>query len=364
MADLLEELVAIESPTSDPDAVNRMGERVAEKLDMIGAALTVHPRTEVGDIIEARWNADKPGKPLLIVCHMDTVHPVGELGRNPVRRENGRLYGPGSYDMKGSIVTAMEAVRGLRDLDALPDRPLIMLMTSDEETGSAYSRELIQTIAKESALAMIMEPALPDGSVKTSRKSVGGFTVKAFGVASHAGGAHEQGVNAIEELAHQVIALQKMTDYQRGTTVSVGFVEGGTARNTVPDRATVEIDTRAVTTAEMERLTRQIYDLKPVLKGARLEISGGFDRPPMERDDTMIRAFTQAQQIAAKHGLTIREASAGGASDGNYTAATGTPTLDGLGPQGDGAHSEHEFILTASLATSALLIASLVMEWE
>jgi len=363
MAALLEELMVLESPTSRPDAVNRMGQRVAEELDLLGATLTTHPRTEVGDIVEARWNADKPGQPLLLVCHMDTVHPIGMLSDNPIRRENGKLFGPGSYDMKGSIVTALAAVRGLRDTKALPDRPITLLMTSDEETGSNHSRELIEERARGAALAMIMEPALPDGSIKTWRKSTGGFTVRTHGIAAHAGGSHESGLNAIEEMAHQVIALQRLTNYKAGTTVSVGMVTGGTARNTVPDHCEAIVDVRAMTRAEMDRLTAEIMALGPVLPGASVEIEGGFDRPPMERNDTMIATFNRARDIAAKHGLTIREAGSGGASDGNYTAALGTPTLDGLGPVGDGAHSEREYIVVSSLATSATLIAALLLEW-
>jgi len=363
MATVLEELMALESPTSDPQAVNRMGERVAEELDKLGAALTTHPRTEVGDIIEARWNDGKPGKPMLFVCHMDTVHPVGMLRDNPIRREAGKLYGPGSYDMKGSIVAMLAALRGLRDLGALPDRPVIALMTTDEETGSNHSRELIEDRARGAALALIMEPALPDGSIKTWRKSTGGFTVKTRGIAAHAGGAHESGLNAIEEMAHQVIALQRLTSYKVGTTVSVGIVSGGTARNTVPDTCEALVDVRAMTRAEMDRLTAEIMALGPVLPGAKVEIEGGFDRPPMERNEAMIATFTRAKEIAAKHGLTLREAGSGGASDGNYTAALGAPTLDGLGPVGDGAHSEHEHIVVSSLAISATLVASLLMDW-
>jgi glutamate carboxypeptidase len=340
-----------------------MGERVAEELDRLGASLTVHPRTEVGDIVEARWRAERPGQPLLIVCHMDTVHPVGMLAQNPVRRENGRLYGPGSYDMKGSIVTSMTALRGLMELGLLPDRPVIALMTTDEETGSFHSRTLIENRAREAALAMIMEPALPDGAIKTWRKSTGGFQIRTYGVAAHAGGAHEAGLNAIEEMAHQIIALQKLTDYDKGTTVSVGIISGGTARNTVPDRCEALVDVRAMARDEMERLTAAIKGLQPALPGARLEVEGGFDRPPMERNERMVATFARARDIAAAHGLTLREAGSGGASDGNYTAALGTPTLDGLGPTGDGAHSEREFVVVNSLAVSATLVAALVLDW-
>lgn len=366
MVVLLGDLILLESPTSNKAAVDRMGGRVAEELDRLGAALTIHPRTEVGDIIEARWDASaggKSGSPLLMVCHMDTVHPIGEISRNPLRRGDKHLYGPGSYDMKGSIVTLLSAIRGLHSLGIFPPRPVIVLMTSDEETGSDYSRELIENRARDAALAMIMEPALPDGAVKTWRKSTGEFTIRTFGMAAHAGGAHELGINAIQEMAYQILALQKLTDYATGSTISVGMVSGGTARNTVPDRCEALIDVRAMTIGEIERMTGQIQALRPVLPGARVEITGGFDRPPMERDDRMIQTFMQAKEIAARHGLDLNEAGSGGASDGNYTAALGTPTLDGLGPIGDGAHSEREHILVDSLPTSATLIAALLLDW-
>lgn len=366
MVTLLGDLVTLESPTSSKAAVDRMGERVAEELDRLGAALTIHPRTEVGDIVEARWGTSTGGEsaaPLLMVCHMDTVHPIGEIARNPLRRDGGNLYGPGSYDMKGSIVALLVALRGLLSLGIFPARPVTVLMTSDEETGSEHSRELIENRACGAALAMIMEPALPDGAVKTWRKSTGEFTIRTFGVAAHAGGAHELGINAIEEMAHQILALQKLTNYETGSTLSVGMVAGGTARNTVPDRCEALIDVRAMTVAEIERMTRQIQALKPVMPGARVEVTGGFDRPPMERNERMIQTFMQAKEIAARHGLDLKEAGSGGASDGNYTAALGTSTLDGLGPIGDGAHSEREHIIIDSLPTSATLIAALLIDW-
>ncbi len=363
IAALVRELAALESPTTDKTAVDRVGVRVAEELDHLGADLKMHPRTTVGDIVEARWNTSLPGRPLLFVCHMDTVHPIGALGVNPLRVEDGKLYGPGSYDMKGSIAAVIGALRGLRALNLFPQRPIIALMTTDEETGSFESRDLIQEIAASSALALIMEPALPDGSLKTWRKSTANFMVRTFGVASHAGGAHESGLNAIEEMAHQVIALQRMTNYKVGSTVSVGIISGGTARNTIPNVCEAWVDARAMTVEEMERMTDLIMSLTPVLPGARVEVEGGFDRPPMERNPLMMQTFSQAKDIAAGYGLTLREAGSGGGSDGNYTAALGTPTLDGLGPTGDGAHSEREHIVLSSLATSATLLAALLLEW-
>ncbi|MBN1427569.1 MAG: M20 family metallopeptidase [Anaerolineae bacterium] len=366
MVDLVGDLVMLESPTSNKEAVDRMGQRIAEGLARLGAALTIHPRTEVGDIVEARWNTatgETSAAPVLMICHMDTVHPIGAISGNPLRRDGKRLYGPGSYDMKGSIATMLVAIRGLFSLGLFPPRPVIVLMTSDEETGSSHSRDLIEDRARDAALAMIMEPALPDGAVKTWRKSTGEFTICTFGVSAHAGGAHELGVNAIQEMAHQILALQKLTDYTTGSTISVGMVSGGTARNTVPDHCRATVDVRAMTVTEIERMTSRIRSLKPVLPGARVEVSGKFDRPPMERNNRMLQTFMQAQEIAARHGIALKEAGSGGASDGNYTAALGTPTLDGLGPTGDGAHSENEHILIDSLPASATLIAALLLDW-
>jgi glutamate carboxypeptidase len=360
---LLQDLIAIESPTSEKAAVDRMGARVAEELARLGGEVTTHPRTAVGDIVEARWNASMPGQPLLFVCHMDTVHPIGAIAQNPIRVNDGRLHGPGSYDMKASITTVIGSIEGLRTMDIFPERPIIALMTTDEETGSFDSRGLIQDIARDSALAMIMEPALPDGALKTWRKSTANFVVRTYGIASHAGGAHESGLNAIEEMAHQVLRLQRMTDYKVGSTVSVGMISGGTARNTVPDFCEAMVDARAMTVDEMARMTKLLMSLEPVQPGARVEVEGGFDRPPMERNSLMMETFNQAKEIGAKYGLTLREAGSGGGSDGNYTAALGTPTLDGLGPIGDGAHSEREHIIVNSLASSATLLAGILLEW-
>src|SRR5574341_108823 len=367
MVTLTGELAAIESPTNDRAAVNRVAARLADEVDGLGARITTHPRNAVGDIIEACWDDGAAeaasGSPLLVVCHMDTVHPIGAIAENPVRRENGRLYGPGTYDMKGGIAATIEAVRGLLTLGRMPAAPVTLLLTTDEETGSEHSRDLIASRARESALALIMEPAMPDGSLKTSRKSTVTFTLRTFGVAAHAGGGQETGLNAIEEMADQTIALQKMTDYTVGTTVNVGIVSGGTARNTVPDRCEALIDVRATSQQEMDKLSARIMGLTPVLRGTRLEIEGGFDRPPMSRDTRMIETFQKASEIAARHGIKLQEGAAGGASDGNYTAALGTPTLDGLGPTGDGAHSEREYIIMESLAVSAAQVAALLAEW-
>ncbi len=363
MVALTRDLVTLESPTTDKQAVDQLGARIAEELAARDADITVHARETVGNIVEARWHADRPGKPMLIVCHMDTVHPLGAMEENPLRVENGRLYGPGAYDMKGSIAAVLGALDTLLDADHLPERPITLLVTSDEETGSFHSRDLIQQRAADAALALIMEAALPDGSLKTWRKSVARFRVRTHGYAAHAGGAHEAGLNAVEEMAHQVINLQRMTNYKVGTTVNVGVIHGGTRTNVVPDTCDAWVDVRSLTSDEMARITKLIEGIQPVLPGARVEVEGGFDRPPMERDDRMVATFEQAKAIAARHGLTLRESGTGGASDGNYTAAIGTPTLDGLGPLGDGAHSSREHLLINSLPRSATLVASLLLDW-
>jgi len=363
MVALTRDLAAIESPTDDRNAVNHVGAHVLTELERLGADIKIYHREEVGDIVCGTFGAGKPGKPLLVISHMDTVHPIGAIAANPIRIDGDRLYGPGTYDMKASIAVTVAAIEALQELGQMPDRPVLALMTTDEETGSFHSRDLIQELARKSALALIMEAALQDGSLKTWRKSVGRFNVRVQGIASHAGGAHEMGCNAIEEMAHQILKLQRMTDYKIGTTVNAGVISGGTKSNVVPDVCELEVDIRALTDEEMERITNEVLNLQPVMPGAQVSVEGGFDRPPMENDATMQATFQQAKEIAAKYGLTLRASGTGGASDGNYTAATGTPTLDGLGPVGDGAHSERENIIIEDLPRRALLLAALLKDW-
>ncbi|NDJ33377.1 MAG: M20 family metallopeptidase [Chloroflexi bacterium] len=363
MIALLRDLVAIESPTYVKAAVDRLGERLQQELAERGAEVEVVKRDLVGDIVIGRWHADKPGRPIALVCHMDTVYPIGTINDQPLREIEGRLYGPGTNDEKGGIVTTLMAIGGLVERGELPERPIIALFTSDEETGSEYSKDLIVELTQDAALALILEAALPDGSLKTWRKSTGKFIIRTHGKAAHAGGAHEYGVNAIEEMAHQIIKLQKMTNHKIGTTVSVGMVNGGIARNVIPDTAEIVVDVRAATPDEMKRMDKAIRGLKPELLGARVEVEGGFDRPPMVRDETMEKTFETAKNLAAGQGLTLREDGTGGASDGNFTADAGVPTLDGVGPIGTGAHSERENVLISSLARSATLLALLVRDW-
>ena len=364
MVTLLRELVEIESPSHDKAALDRMGGHVAELIAAAGGTVKVESREQAGDLVLGRWEGKGTDRPILILCHMDTVWPLGTVAGRPPRVEGGRLYGPGAFDMKGGIVIALTALRGLGELNLLPATPVTLLCTTDEEVGSDRSRSLIEDLAQESRLVLCLEPGLAGGVIKTARKGCGTVTIRTLGKAAHAGGNHQEGINAIEEMAHQVLALQTLTDYERGTTVSVGTISGGSADNVVPAACQVKVDFRAVTVQEAERITAAIKALRPQLPGAELEIEGGLNRPPMVRDDLMVRTFQRAQRIAGRHGITLQEGSTGGGSDGNFTAALGVPTLDGLGVDGAGAHAVDEHVRIASLPERATLLAAILSEWE
>jgi glutamate carboxypeptidase len=285
------------------------------------------------------------------------------LKQNPCVEREGRLYGPGTQDMKAGIAAFLGAAAILRERAAWPDRPITALFTTDEETGSHTSRPLIEALARESALVLCLEPCLGDGSLKTWRKGIGDFELVARGRSAHAGAAHAQGLNAIEELAHQILRIQSWTDYEQGTTLNVGAVRGGTVTNVVPDEARAEIDLRVMTPEEGERITRQIFDLRPMLEGASLEIRGGLNRPPMPRDERMAAAFHKAQEIARRLGLEVGEGGSGGGSDANFVAPLGVPVLDGLGPLGDGQHTGKEYVVIESIPERAALLGALLAAW-
>lgn len=363
MVSLLDELVHIESPTHDQAAVNRMADRVLVEMQAAGGEVHRLPGKTSGDIVIGEWPGAEAFKPILLMCHMDTVWPVGNLAERPPRVEGDRFYGPGAYDMKGGIVIALTALKTLSEVGAKLPGPVIMLCTSDEETGSHASRQVIEELAQKSRLVLCLEPNIPGGVLKTARKGVGDFTLRVEGRAAHAGSGHQEGVNAIEEMAHHVLTLQALTDYERGTTVNAGVIRGGTTSNVVPAACEVRFDFRVTVPEEAERLLGVVNGLKPVNQKASLMVEGGLNRPPMVRDATMIQTYEKACQIAAHHGLSLQEGSTGGASDANFTAALGVPTLDGLGADGDGGHAIHEHALISSLPHQALLVAALLLEW-
>jgi glutamate carboxypeptidase len=363
MTALLAQIVEMESPTVDKPSLDRLAAFLAGQMRDLGAEVETLRQEEAGNHVIGRWG-DGPGGALLL-CHMDTVWGLGTVAERPVRIEQGCLYGPGAYDMKGGIVNALWALRALQELGLDAGQRVSLLLTSDEEVGSSTSRPIIEAEALEHDVVFCLEPAQsPLGSLKTWRKGVGMYDLAVQGRSAHAGADHAQGVNAIEELAHQILSIQALTDYDAGTTVSVGVVEGGTRSNVVPERASAEIDVRVMDAAEQARIEAAMRGLRPHLDGAILEVTGGLNRPPMVRTPQIVALFTHAQSLAAGMGLEVSEAGTGGGSDGNFTAALGVPTLDGMGVIGDGAHAQHEYVLLSSLPERAALLAAMLRSMD
>lgn len=359
---LLEELVAFESPSRDKPALDRLGAHIAGSLRQVGGSVEILPNDRGGNHVLARFPGSEERRPALILGHFDTVWPHGTLARMPFRIEDGRAYGPGSYDMKAGLAIFWRVMTdALYDPARRAPRPIWALFTSDEEIGSPTSRGLIEDLARQCAYALVLEPPLADGSLKTARKGVGRFRLDVEGRAAHAGVAPQQGRSAIVELSHQVLRIQGLQDIEAGTTLNVGVIRGGTTTNVVPAEASAEIDVRATTLAEADRIERALRSLEPLTPGTRLAISGGFNRPPMERSPAIAALFEQARGIARTVGLELTEGSTGGGSDGNFTAAVGVPTLDGLGARGGGAHADDEHILIDSLPERAALLAALLI---
>lgn len=359
---LLQLLVETESPSREKSAVDRVGAMVAEEARKLGARVEILPNRETGDHILARFSpSDSVMAPILLLCHMDTVFPLGTIDKVPYREADGKIFGPGTLDMKAGIVIALAAIAAA--IRSGLNRPVTLLCTSDEEIGSHTSREHIERLAKESALVLVLEGGLVDGSLKTWRKGVGEFRVRTKGRAAHSGGDHEKGRNAIEEMAHQVIAIQKLTDYSKQTTLNVGVIQGGTVANVVPEEALIQVDVRVMQPGEWERLEAEMSKLRPVLDGTSIEITSRLNRPPMPFDETMKAAFERAKSIAARIGMDLKSGGTGGASDGNFVAPLGIPVLDGVGAVGEGYHSEREYIFAESMEQRAELVSSLLREW-
>jgi glutamate carboxypeptidase len=358
LLELIETLVAIESPSDDAAAVNRCGAELASRLEGLGGSITRVASSTAGDHIRAAFGTGP--RQILLLGHFDTVWPSGQLRTMPLKREGGRLHGPGVFDMKAGIGLATLATRALIDRGALGDCQIVMLWTTDEEIGSATSRGLIEAEAAKSDAVLVFEPSLPGGALKTSRKGVGQFEMVTRGVSAHAGLDPGKGISAIRELARQIIAIDDLQDAANGVTLTVGVVSGGTRANVVPAEAKATIDARAITRADADRVQRIMRALKPQIAGAHVEVTGGFDRPPLERTPAVVALFEQAKAVAAEIGVKLQEGSAGGGSDGNFTAALGIPTLDGIGAIGDGAHALHEHVEIDALIPRAAVIAGLL----
>jgi glutamate carboxypeptidase len=362
MARLLGRFVRAESPSFEKAAVDRFGKLVAGEWRRRGAKVTILQQRRRGDHIRAEWNPSRTHAKgqILVLGHLDTVYSLGTLTRMPYRLARGRAYGPGVFDMKGGLVIALFAVEALSAIGRLPERRIVFLWTSDEEIGSGTSRALIEREARRSEAVLVLEPALgPGGRVKTGRKGVGEIEMIATGRAAHAGLNPEEGVNAIEEIALQIARMSRWNERRRGITVNAGVIEGGTRTNVIPEKARVLVDLRAAQARDMRALEKKFRALRPILRGAKLEIVGGFNRPPMERK-TSAALYARARALAKEVGLNLGEAAVGGGSDGNFTAALGVPTLDGLGVVGEGAHSPDENVVIRALPERAALLAGLL----
>ncbi|MEW5935732.1 MAG: M20 family metallopeptidase [Bacillota bacterium] len=368
MAEELRELVELESPSTDRAAVDCFARRLAEKLAELGLEPEVIRGREHGD--EVRAVLGEGEHRILVLCHMDTVWPVGEVARRPVRVEGGRLYGPGAYDMKAGIVQTLWALRALRELGQWPgteggrdlwsQRSVVFLYTSDEEIGSPSSRPLIEGEATRSRGALVLEPAGRNGGVKLWRKGVAGFRVRVEGRAAHAGADPERGISAVHELCRQVLDICALANPAAGTTVNVGVIRGGSRPNVVAAEAEAEVDFRAATSAEMERIVAAMSALRPHAEGAVLRVTGGVNRPPMERTAASEQLYRLARELALSLGFDLPAEGTGGASDGNFTAHLGVPTLDGLGAVGDGGHSPDEYVVLDDLPRRTALLVRLL----
>jgi glutamate carboxypeptidase len=362
MVEALSVWVRTESPTHAPEAVNRMMDLVAAEADASGLACErLAGRQGLGDtlVLRAGPRADRPG--VLVLAHLDTVHPLHTIEHDlPLRRDGDRLYGPGVYDMKGGAYLALQAFKEVARRGSA-QAPLVYLVTPDEEIGSPTTRSLIEDFARRSACALVLEPARDGGKVVTSRKGVGRFDVHVEGRPAHSGSRHELGRSAIREAARQILRIENMTDYPRGVTTTVGLIAGGTAVNVTPQHCRFSVDLRVATGADGEAYSAALLSLTPHDPDVRLAVTGGMNRPVYERSEGTARLFEHARGLAAGLGFALDDVPrVGGGSDGNFTAALGVPTLDGLGIDGDGAHTLHEYGLVSSIAPRLHLMARLL----
>jgi glutamate carboxypeptidase len=355
----LNRLVELESPSNNKTALDRLSEHLAAEFKKLGGRISFHKQDQTGDHLQVDFPG--PGKPVLILGHIDTVWDVGTLASMPFRVSSGRAFGPGTFDMKAGIVQALYAIRALQELNGRLSRALILLLVADEEVGSHSSRRITEKLAKQSAAVLVLEPAQgPNGALKTSRKGVGEYHLKVTGREAHSGLDFEKGASAVLELARQLAAIEKFSDVKRGITVNPGVIRGGTRTNVIAGEAGAEIDARVSRLKDIPYLDKKFRSLKPFDKRCKLEIKGGIGRPPMEKSEQVVALFTLAQQLARELGWELEEASVGGGSDGNFTAALGIPTLDGLGAVGDGAHARHESVVIAEMPRRAALLARLI----
>lgn len=359
MLDLLRRLVELESPSDNEAAVDGLGKFLGSEFTRCGGKVAFSSQKEFGDHLKVEF-AGNNSKPILLLGHMDTVWPLGTLQTMAFRVEGSRAFGPGIYDMKAGIVMMIFALRALA-ANRAEHPPVKVLLDSDEEVGSPTGRPLVEATAKECQAVLVLEPSQgPTGHLKTARKGVGDYTLRVRGRASHAGVDFEKGRSAVVELARQILVVTKFTDTTRGLTVNPGVVQGGTRSNVVAAEAWAEVDIRIARAADAQELEKKFKGLRAFDPDCHLEVTGGLNRPPMERTEGTTRLFHRAQEIGRKLGMRLDEASTGGGSDGNFTSALGIPTLDGLGAVGEGAHASNESILIDELPRRTTLLACLI----
>jgi glutamate carboxypeptidase len=362
ITETVRQLVEVESPSDNKPAVDRLGALLAGRFEALGGHAKFHRTQNFGDHLQVDFPGKDSGKPVLLLGHLDTVYPMGTLVTMPCRISGQKLFGPGSFDMKSGIAIMLHAIEALRTWhgDQLP-RPVTVLLVSDEEVGSDSSRRITENLAKKSQAVLVLEPSYgPKGAVKTARKGVGEYTLKVTGKAAHSGLDFEKGESAIVELARQIIEVAKFVDLKRGITLNAGTIQGGTRSNVIPAEASVVLDVRVARMKDAAVVDKKLRALKPFNRKCKLQITGGVNRPPMERTPSVAALYKKAREIAQQLGWKLDEAAVGGGSDGNFTAGLGIPTLDGLGGVGDGAHASHESILISELPRRTALLARLI----
>ena len=362
VTDRIRQLVEIESPSDDKRSVDRCAEAVADLASQLKAKVRRHRQRDFGDVLELRFEPGRKKKeaPVMLLGHLDTVWPLGTLPAMPFRIAQGRAWGPGVLDMKAGVVMGLTAIEALRATATL-DRPVVFLLNGDEEVGSTVSRPITEKLARGCAAVFVLEPAQGlEGEYKTARKGVGDYTLRVEGVAAHAGVDFEKGHSAVHELAWQLEKVRGFTELERGLTVNAGVIRGGTRTNVIAAEAEAEIDVRIARSKDAARVDRKFHSLRVRDRRCVLQVEGGMNRPPMERSRATVALFRRAATLAAEMGFSLAEAATGGGSDGNFTAALGVPTLDGMGAVGEGAHASHESVLLNQLLPRTALLAEMI----
>jgi len=363
IVETIRQLVEIESPSDVKQTVDRLGTVLASRFSELGGRVRFHPCEKFGKHLQIDFRPRNfHGKPVLLLGHMDTVYPIGTLSKMPSRVAKGRVWGPGVLDMKAGIALALHVIEAMLEWNnGKLTRPVTLLLVSDEEVGSASSRTVTEKIARDAAAVLVLEPAYGlHGAVKTARKGVGEYTFQVTGVAAHSGLDFEKGQNAVIELAHQILEISKLVDAERGVTLNIGKISGGTRVNVVPATATATVDVRVASSADVAEIDRKLVALKPFNPSCSILVTGRINRPPLERTEAVAGLYFKARDVAQQLGWDLAEAAVGGGSDGNFTAALGIPTLDGLGGVGEGAHAEHESVVISELPRRAALLAGLI----